>query len=84
MKEENKRTISLHFDDDEIICRLPNGDLYLKEGVKRTRNYSLVENEIPDENINYHIVTSNKGRETMKRYTDHQPNEDQVDNWETI
>lgn len=35
MKEE--RTISKHFDDSEIIGRLPNGDLVLKPGVKRLK-----------------------------------------------
>lgn len=34
---ENKRTISVHFDDSEIIGRLPNGDLVLKPGVKRLK-----------------------------------------------
>lgn len=82
MTEE--RTISKHFDDSEIIARLPNGDLYLKMGVKRLKStFSLSEGD-PDEHINYDALRISKNRESMKRYQDVSYNEDQVDNWETI
>lgn len=43
--------ISKHFTDDEIIGRLPNGDLYLKEGVKKLKYDYLSPDD--EQNINY-------------------------------
>jgi len=53
------RTISKHFDDSEIIGRLPNGDLYLQPGVKRLKYDSQDPNEL-ETHINYTELTVRK------------------------
>lgn len=41
-KKDRKKTMSVHYYDDEIIFKDPeNGDLHLKEGVKRMNYTSL-------------------------------------------
>lgn len=79
-----ERTISKHFDDDEIIGRLPNGDLYLKPGVKRLPAYNPFDMEsMIDEHINYDSLFRNYNKEVMKRYTDYKPMEGEIDDWDT-
>lgn len=77
-------SISKHFTDDEIIGILPNGDIYLKMGVKRLKNRFTMDLEPTDEHINYDAIRISKNKESMKRYQDVSPEEDQIDNWETI
>jgi len=81
---EEGHTISKSFKDDDIICRLPNGDLYLKMGVKRLKNTFTLSEDNEDEHINYDALRISKNRESAKRYQDVSYNEDQIDNWETI
>ncbi len=64
-----ERTISKHFDDSEIICRLPNGDLYLKEGVKRLKYDSQDPNEL-ETHINYTELTVRKVEEKKNQNKD--------------
>ncbi len=66
---------SKHFSDKEIKRRLPDGSLYLEDGVKRIKSWddieyknSLLEHElefIEDENINYYDI--NQMREKIKK-----------------
>lgn len=46
------RTISKHFDDSEIIGRLPNGDLVLKPGVKRLKYNDSIDPDLLETHIN--------------------------------
>lgn len=48
----SNRTISKHFDDSEIIGRLPNGDLILKPGVKRLKYNDNIDPDLLEDHIN--------------------------------
>lgn len=84
---ENKRTISKHFDDEEIYYRLPNGDLYLKPDVKRKTydksDVDLTGSEfILDTQINYYALAITKAKEANRKNEDYNPDEE-LDNWLT-
>ena len=78
------RTISNHFDDDEIIGRLPNGDLVLHMGVKRAQ-YNSFDTDLTssEEHINYAALNKEKNKKSLDRYRDIDPMEDEIDDWLT-
>lgn len=62
-----QRIISKSFDNNEIIGRLPNGDLILKPGVKRLKYNDGIDPDLLEDHIN-HIEL--KVRETEQRIKD--------------
>ena len=73
---------SKHFTDDEIIARLPDGSLYLKPGVKRTKNYSLLDTGSQEESINYYDLAKNRLIEKQVKHGLLEEKNDETDNWE--
>jgi len=77
------KTISKHYYDDEIIGRLPNGDLLLKIGVRRKYYDSFDEDLTSDAHINYEVIKSNKHKDTMSKHFEDEVNTGEIDNWDT-
>lgn len=63
--ENRPKTKSKHFYDDEIICILEDGSIYLKEGVHRF--YSPALNQDAYQNINYQEKAQAKIEKAMKQ-----------------
>lgn len=90
---EEKR-ISKVFKNSEIIGRMPNGDLYLKQGVKR-KSYLKEDNSLVNDNpwvgnsdageghINYEALGITKMREMRRKVLGIEDLNDEVDNWDT-
>lgn len=76
------KTISDTYFDDEIIGRLPNGDLILKMGVKR-KSYTKLDLDLSsDSQINYDLLERITIMNKIKSNRDVDC-DDKVDNWET-
>lgn len=83
---------SKNFKAEEIIGRLPNGDLYLKMGVKRKsyirEDISLV-NDSPyiasteEQYINYEALEATRNKELRRRVIGVDDINDEIDNWDT-
>lgn len=56
------KTISKHFYDDEIHYKLANGDLYLKEGVKRIKKKDDEEEDETEETASLLIHATNENK----------------------
>jgi hypothetical protein len=78
---DNKKTISKNFKDDEIIGRLPNGDLYLKPGVRRIKKGSINDYDVQDQ-FNYDLINVNKINAKRLMNQDFKAFEGEIDNWE--
>lgn len=79
-----KRTISKHFNDDEIIGRLPNGDLILKPGVRKKYYDSFDADLSVDAYINYEVIKQEKQRESYKKHFGGKEDSfEEIDNWDT-
>ncbi len=85
---------SKRFKESEIIGRMPNGDLYLKMGVRRkdyTREDMSLVNENPyvagttgeESYINYEALEASKNRELVRRMLGSEDLNDEIDNWDT-
>jgi hypothetical protein len=76
------RTISKVFYDDEIIGRLPDGDLILKPGVKR-KSYDTFDGDLTsDTHINYDVIKSKRDKEVLEKHYG-EDNTGEIDNWDT-
>lgn len=76
------RTMSKHFYNDEIEYVLPNGDIYLKQGVKR-REYSTADYETNGtEHINFPALYKDSWEKKVRSYTDIDEKGTELDNWE--
>lgn len=76
------KTISDTYFDDEIIGRLPNGDLILKMGVKR-KSYTKLDLDLSsDSQINYDLLERITIMNKLKSNRDVDC-DDKVDNWDT-
>ena len=88
---ERAQTISKNFKDDEIIGKLPNGDIYLKLGVKR-KSYNREDSDLTNDSpyvaseetyINYEALMASRIRELKRKYLGDEVLNDEVDNWDT-
>jgi hypothetical protein len=78
-----KKTISKVFYDDEIIGRLPDGDLILKPGVRRKYYDSFDGDLTADTHINYEVINSAKHKDIMDKHFNDEVNTGEIDNWDT-
>lgn len=76
------KTISNTYFDDEVLGRLPNGDLILKMGVKR-KSYTKLDLDLSsDSQINYDLLERITIMNKLKANRDVDC-DDKVDNWDT-
>lgn len=76
------KTMSKWFYDDEILGVMNNGDIVLKQGVKR-KNYSKSDFEIDKtEHINFAALYHDRWIAKVKSYTDIDGTGSERDNWE--
>ena len=79
---ERVKTLSKNFYDDEIISLLPNGDIYLKIGVRRNPIPSKeIEQSIESDYINYDIIRSDKFKQLHDLLLG-EDRSDEIDDWD--